>query len=136
MKIFCLLIFSFVLLSANNYALKLYEKLLLPLFHDVPIVIFADKESKEILQKSDMFEVKSSCSTLVDVLVGSQFTNLSQNCISKPLFATTYRSYSENNNAFGAFYWRKGRPQIHFKKAILKKFHLKLSKNLQRFIDE
>lgn len=136
MKIIYLLIFSFVLLHANEYTLKLYEKLLPPIFHSIPIIVFADTDAKEILDKSSMFEVLNSCNSSVDVLVGSNFKQLSRSCNGKPLFATTYRAYSENNNAFGAFYWRKGRPQIHFKKAILKKFHLKLPKKLQRFIDE
>ena len=136
MKVFYLLIFSFVLLSARDYSLELYEKLLPPLFHNVPIIVFADKESKEILKKSVMFKLQNRCDTSIDVFVGSSFLNLLQNCKNKPLFATTYKAYNENSNAFGAFYWRKGRPQIHFKRAALDKFALKVPKNLQRFIDE
>ena len=136
MKIVYLLFLMFVLVDAQEYTLKLYEKLLTPLFHDLPIVVFSDKESKKILHMSRAFQVKNTCDNSVDVLVGSNFQNLPKNCKNKPIFATTYRLYSENNNSFGAFYWRKGRPQIHFKRTILEKFHFKLPKKLQRFIDE
>ncbi len=136
MKILRLLIVLCMLLDAKEYTLKLYETLLSPLFTDFPIVVYADEESVKKLQKSDVFEVERQCNTDVDLLIGSRFAHLPKQCRNKPLFATTYKAYRANNNAFGAFYWRKGRPQIHFKKEALEKFGLKLPPKLQRFVDE
>lgn len=135
MKPFVILLFISVILHAESYTLKLYEKLLSSLF-ETPITLFADKENRQILQKSNLFNVQDRCDRSVKLLVGSKFTTLPYACRYKPLFATTYRAYTHYPNAFGAFYWRKGRPQIHFKKTVLEHFRLKLPENLKRFIDE
>ncbi len=134
-KIFLLLLIS-LSLFARDYTAKLYEKVLSSIFEDLPIVVYADRESVKELQKSDIFEIQTRCSDNVDVLVGSRFKDLPTECRNKPLFATTYKAYIQNGNAFGAFYWRKGRPQIHFNKTVLQKFGLELPKRLRRFVDE
>jgi len=136
MKIINLLFLFSILLNANNYTLKLYENILTPLFANNPIVVYADKQSAEILDKSKKFKVLSHCTQDTQLLVGTNFKTLDKACQNKPLFATSRRAYRNNKNAFGAFYWTKGRPQIHFKPEILQKFHIKLTDDLERFQDE
>ena len=135
-KLFLLMIFAMSLFG-QDYTLKLYEKIADTLsMHHYPIVIYADGASGQILQKSSKFEVVHFCSEEVEFLVGSSFGTLSPLCKKKPLFATTRRAYHKYSNAFGAFYWTKGRPQLHFKRGVLERFELYLPANLQRFIDE
>lgn len=135
-KIVSILLLSFVFLNADEYTLKLYEKLLSSIFKDYPIRVYADKESSKELKKSDLFVVQDKCDSNTDVIVGSQFSQLSKSCKNKPVFATSYKEYGHNDNAFGAFYWRKGRPQVHFKQKTLTKFGLQLPQKLKRFVDE
>ena len=125
-----------MLLSADNYTLKLYELILPSLFKESPIVVFADNENAQILKESEDFQLQKRCDKSVDILVGSSFMNLPKVCKNRPIFATTHKTYISNKNVIGAFYWTKGRPQIHFKRDMLKKFHLQLAQKLQRFIDE
>ena len=134
-KLFLLMIFV-ISLYGQDYTLKLYEKILGSLSDSSSIVVYADGASSQILQKSSKFEVVHFCSEDVEFLVGSSFGTLSPLCKNKPLFATTHRAYHKYSNAFGAFYWTKGRPQLHFNRAILERFELHLPANLQRFIDE
>jgi len=133
-------LFLFMILAmslyAQEYTLKLYEEILGSLSDNVPIVVYADGKNSQILQKSRKFKVVHFCNADVEFLVGSHFGSLSSMCKNKPLFATTHRAYDEYKNAFGAFYWTKGRPQIHFKTTVLEKFHLILPENLKRFEDE
>jgi len=133
-------IFLFILfamsLYAQDYTLKLYEEILGALSKNFPIVVYADKQNSQILQKSKRFKVVHFCNADVEFLLGSYFKNLSNICKKKPLFATTHRAYTKNNNAFGAFYWTKGRPQIHFNKKTVERFHIRLPENLQRFENE
>ena len=137
MKTLLLFILVSIFANANNYTTKLYKKLLKPLFYDkVPIIVFVDNEIKETIKQCRTFKIQNSCDKSVDILLGSNFSNLPRSCKDKPLFATTYKAYTQNKNAFGAFYWRKGRPQIHFNKNVLKKLDLQLPVHLQRFIDE
>ncbi|SFV67897.1 hypothetical protein MNB_SM-6-1230 [hydrothermal vent metagenome] len=123
-------------LYAQDYTLKLYEEILGALSSRFPIVVYADGQSSQILEKSSNFKVVHFCNENVEFLVGSSFGSLSSLCKKKPLFATTHRAYHKYSNAFGAFYWTKGRPQIHFNKELLERFDLHLPENLQRFADE
>lgn len=125
-----------MLLNADNYTLKLYKHILHSIFKDLPIVIFADKDSEQILKKSHDFRLQKRCNKSTDILVGSNFRNLPKECKNKPLFVTTHREYMSSKNAIGAFYWTKGRPQIHFRKDLFKKYHLELPEDFQRYIDE
>jgi len=43
-------------------------------------------------------------------------------CLNKPVFALSYDFYKTSPNVFGVFYYRKGRPQLKFKKKLLIKF--------------
>jgi len=137
MKIILLFIAFAISLYAQDYTLKLYEKILGALSNNSSIiVVYADGKNSPILQKSRKFIVVNFCTSNVEFLIGSHFGALNSMCKNKPLFATTHRAYHRYSNAFGAFYWTKGRPQIHFNKRVLKRFHLKLSENLKRFEDE
>ena len=136
MKIINLFLLFNILLYANDYTLQLYENILTPLFKDNPIVVYTDKQSTQILHKSKKFKVVSYCAQDTELLLGANFEILEKACQNKPLFATSRRAYRSNKNAFGAFYWTKGRPQIHFKPEILQKFHIKLTNDLERFKDE
>jgi len=69
-------------------------------------------------------------------LVGRSFPELPAECQDKPLFSTSYRIYKNLEKSFGAFYWRKGRPQLRFKKEGLERYHLILPEILQRYEEE
>ena len=119
-------------LSANeNYELALYEKIL-PNILKKDLLIYTDSKTKEILKHSKSLKITSNCIE-ADVLLGKGFKNLALKCQDKPIFSTSYRSFTNNPNAIGAFYWRKGRPQIKFKLDALDKYKLKLPQSLQEF---
>ncbi len=123
-----------VMLFANeDYELKLYEKILPDIFAQTPIYIYATHEAKEILQKSTKFKVVDRCDKRVVLLVGEDFTHLPVECKNKPVFATNYRTFRDNANSFGAFYWSKGRPQVYFKQKNVQKFHIKLPSYLRKY---
>ena len=135
MKIIFILSFYFVILQADIYTQKLYEGLLGSIYQERPILVFADKETKNTLKNSAIFRIVDDCNSS-DFIMGSDFISLPPECQDKPIFATTYRAYKKFKNSFGAFYWRKGRPQIHFNRSNIEKFSIILPYNLQRFEDE
>jgi len=135
-KVAILLLLFSILLNAKNYTLELYESILIPLFGSNPVVVYADRQSAEILDKSNKFKVLRHCTKDTQLLVGANFKTLEKVCQDKPLFATSSRVYKENKNAFGAFYWVKGRPQVYFKPDRLQKFHIELTDDLKGFLDE
>jgi len=131
--LFIWLLLVSVLLANNNYELKIYEKVLPTIFIDTPIKVYVDKRIKELLQESDKFEILTRCDDKVELIVGKNFKNLPLECREKPLFATSYRWYKKHPNSLGAFYWRKGRPQIRFKKDTFIKYNLSLPHGLQKY---
>ena len=132
--IFILLIFWNILFANNSYELKLYEKILPSIFLQMPIKIYTDKDTKKLLVNSDKFDILTTCTDAVVVIVGKNFENISQECTNKPIFATSYRGFKNYQNSFGAFYWRKGRPQIRFKNDTLNRYNLDLPYYLKKYI--
>ncbi len=135
MKLLFVLLIFFISVHADVYTQKLYETILGSIFKERPIPIFVSGEAKATLEKSTLFYIVKNCQESSVAVVGDDFTP-KQECKNIPIFATTHRSYMRIEDAFGAFYWRKGRPQIYFRKRGLKMFHLNLPLDLQRFIDE
>ena len=132
-KILLLWIFILTVLSSNgDYEVKLYEKVLPMFFNKISINAFVDKKTKEIMSHSKKIILVDNCKN-ADVLIGSNFENLIKDCQYKPIFGTTYRSFKKNHNYFGAFYWRKGRPQLRFRLDIIKKYKLNLSESLRKY---
>jgi len=132
MKFFILCFIFTKLLFSNNYELKLYEHILPSIFKG-KILIYTDSKSKEILENSKILTIVDKCSE-ANLLIGKNFNNLDELCKKKPLFTTSYKSYKNNKDSFGAFYWRKGRPQLKFKKDVIEKLNFLLPNNLQKYV--
>jgi len=129
-EIVYLIFFISINVYANmNYELRFYERII-PLIFKAPVHIYADKEIKYILKKSDKFVIENKC---IDAqLIMGMVKDIE--CKNKPLFATDYDTYKLSPNAFGAFYWRKGRPQLKFKKQKIKEYHLNIDSTLQKYV--
>ncbi len=134
MKKLILIIVIFVnSINANdNYELQLYEKVLPTIFRSSSIKVFTNDNVKNILKDSKKFIIVPKCQQ-ADLLMISNKSDLLVNCKNKPIFAMSYRCFNLSNNSFGAFYWRKGRPQIKFRLKIIKKFNLYLPQSLKRY---
>ena len=132
MRIVILLASSFILLFGGEYELRLYEKVLPMLYNEKTIKVFPDYTTKSDLEKSTVLNVVDNCYE-ADVLIGKKFHNMRDGCEAKPIFATSYKSYKKHKSVIGAFYWRKGRPQISFRKDNIKKFNLTLPDSLKRY---
>lgn len=133
MKKYFTFIFFIHVLYADNYELKLYDSVLSKIFQKDKISVYSQSPNiLEVLEKSALLHHSASCDK-ADLLIGKNFDNLEESCLSKPIFATSYKAFKGTKNAFGAFYWRKGRPQIKFDKKNIKKFNLYLPHRLKRF---
>jgi len=132
LKVVLLTFLIFITVFAGEYELKLYEKVIPLILKEKHLHIYADRYSLETVQNSKLFYVVNSCNE-ADLLIGKDFKNLDKSCYNKPIFATSYRAFKRLNTAFGAFYWRKGRPQIKFNSKRLKELNLVLPTSLKRY---
>ncbi len=73
-------------------------------------------------EKADMVIVKDACS-------------LSEECKNKLIFVTNYYGFRESPVAIGALFWQKGRPVLVFKGDNLKKRHISLPREMNKYID-
>ena len=130
MKKYLLLILISSYLYADNYELKLYEKVLSSIFSKTPIYVYSsENELSKLISSSQVLKIVNSCAKAT-VLIEKKFTD---ECSEKPLFATSYKIYKNQKNAFGVFYWRKGRPQLKLNLKIMNKLNLKLPSNLSSY---
>ena len=134
MKTLLILLCSFVFLKADVYTQKLYVQILGSVFQERPIVIFTDKDAQENFQNTPIFQITNKCDK-ADVVVGSDYSTLDEKCEDIPVFATSYKAYIDNPHSFGAFYWKKGRPQIHFNQKNIERFQLFLPKKFMKYVD-
>jgi len=68
-----------------------------------------------------------------DILIVKHQDNI---LVNKPIFVKKYYLLKiYKNRAIGGFYWQKGRPNIVFLKSTLKRYHIKLPKDLNRYIE-
>ena len=132
-SLFFALTLPIFLFANQKYELKLYETIFSSIFKHKDIKIYADEEDIKMLQESSKIEVVPTCTKETTLLLGKKFINLPDVCRNKPLFSTNYRDYKKMPNSFGVFYWRKGRPQIKFKKKALLLHHITLPKSLQKY---
>ena len=132
-KIFIIIVLLITQISAkDDYELKLYERILPVIFNKNILNIYTDKKTKDIIKQSDKFNLVIDCNSAT-IIIGKDLSYLPNSCLEKPIFSTSYRSYKNTKNSFGAFYWRKGRPQVKFKLEMIKKFELNLPKSLRKY---
>ena len=133
MKKILIIIFMLTSLSYADaqYELILYEKIV-PNIFGKKSKIFVDKSNTQLFLNSNKLILVYDCKQ-ADVLIGKNFTDLPKECEGKPIFSTNHRSFENNNNAIGAFYWKRYKPTIIFRNSTLNRFNLVLPKSLQRY---
>lgn len=68
-----------------------------------------------------------------DLVYGTLFESLMKECQKLPRFTTDYEVFLKDKNVIGAFYWRKGRPQLRFNKERCDDFEIHLPSELERY---
>jgi len=119
-------------LFANNYEVRLYEKIIPSIFQKDKVIVYASKDIKEFFLNKHLFSITTDCNK-ADIIVGKKFKDLNTECLKKPFFTTSYRAYRKYKNAIGAFYWKKGRPQLQFELQKIEQFNLFLPNSLKRY---
>ena len=78
--------------------------------------------------QSNHFIITTNCKKS-DIIFGNI------NCKNKPIFALSYDFYLKNQNVIGAFYYRKGRPQLKFKKSRFLRFFKEIPKEIKDYME-
>jgi hypothetical protein len=108
----------------------LLEKVFENLFNKKVIKVYASKDVQKLLKGSVVIKIVKECKK-ADIIVGN-FVDI--NC-SKPVFVFSYFLYKDHSNILGAFYWRKGRPQLRLRHNVIKKYNLFIKDDLKDFLE-
>lgn len=100
--------------------------------NDIPLLIYELKPMIS-LQGSSFNNLISQC-THADVIYGASFETLPKECQAIARFTTDYEVFQKDEKTIGAFYWRKGRPQLRFDKDRCEHFNIFLPSELVRYV--
>ncbi len=140
MKLILSIIFSVLMLSANerieHHRANILEKVFSQISINTKLKVWCD-ESSLVSQLKDhgRLQVVDDCLNANLILLNNQ-GNLSQSCENKHIFALKYDILSDIPSSFGAFFWKKGRPNIVIIKPRLESQSIKISKRLEEYLEE
>lgn len=129
-----ILILSPLFSSEIKTASKIMEKISTVLIKkEITSVITNDTRNTEIVSLSKIMKNISSC-TNADIII-THSKNI-QKCDDKVLvFVTNYLAFKALPHAIGAFFYQKGRPNIIFREANLKKHNIILPSEFNKYIE-
>jgi hypothetical protein len=133
-KVLLIILILQSIVYGGDYELKLYEKVLPSLFSKKDVIVYTDKNSYKIFIHSNIFKITQDCSR-ANVIVAKFQPETLEICDHIPFFATSYRGYHNSKNSIGAFYWRKGRPQLKLHINHIKEYNLSISSSLQGYAE-
>ena len=121
-----ILLFVPLVLFAHIVGLKELVQTLFPLLvHKRIVKVYTSPSFFPLFDDNSTFVLVEECNQS-DLVFGDI------NC-SKPIFGLSYRFFSTHPNVIGAFYYRKGRPQLVIKTKSYEKYFGHLDPSLQRY---
>jgi hypothetical protein len=130
LKKFAIFLTAMVFLFAeDSMELQLFEKLFSKLFNKKTVFVYTKPKYSKIFEDSKVIKLTKSCKK-----ADLQFGVYDKNC-TKPAFVLDYYIYKKHPDILGAFYWRKGRPQLRLRKKVIKKYNLHISKDFEDFLE-
>ena len=95
---------------------------------DDPRIMTAFREPK-------LLDVVDGCME-ADIVILEKKENLPKECLSRNIFVLSYKLLIDIPESFGAFFWKKGRPNIVFIESRVRENTLELSEELMPYMEE
>jgi len=131
--LFVLLFLTFSLFADTNLEIKILHHIVENINNNTLHKVWSDDAMiRTSFQKLGYGDVKDAKDADLLILKHS----LSLKGIKAKVFVLNYNLLNEMPQSFGAFFWKKGRPNIVFIAPRVKREHLKLSKELQEYEEE
>ena len=121
--------------SINKHQIKILEKIMSEISIDKQIMIWSDnpKITSE-LKNNTKFIGGDNCEEATVIILENK-KNLTTKCEKKYIFVLNYRLLSDVSQSFGALFWKKGRPNIIILEPRIKSQSIKISKNLEPYLE-
>ena len=115
------------------YQQKLYDVVFHQLFGKRTIHVYTQKTNQTLFLEANHFQIVAKCEE-ADILFLSSDKPL-HGCKNKPIFVTNYDDFKHKKNVIGAFYYRKGRPQLKLNQTYLDHFKLNIDNSLLKYVE-
>jgi hypothetical protein len=115
-------------------ASKIYDKLFFSIYKKNTILVYTPNQTyKSMLQNSQILKNVETIEEATVIIISNQ-NEITPKMGNKTIFAANYEVFRDNENAIGAFYWNKGRPEIVFSQSRLLGKNLSVSQDLEKYI--
>ncbi|MFA5454792.1 MAG: hypothetical protein WC272_05685 [Sulfurimonas sp.] len=141
MKAIIITLFLAILSSAseNKDAIRaqIIEKILSNVSMNEVITIWSDnKELIAEFKKNSNLITTVNCEKATIIVIENKENLHGDACKNKPIFVLNYNLLKDIPNSFGAFFWKKGRPNIVIIEPRIESQNIKVSKELNAYIEE
>lgn len=122
--------------SSTDLEVKIIERVLGKISIDKEKVIWSDnKEICDAIEKNKLIKTTQNCQEAA-IIVLQDKKNLSKKCHHTIVFVLDYALLSQVPKSFGAFFWKKGRPNIVILKPRLKSLFIQASNDLNPYLED
>ena len=137
-KIIILLVLNLSLFaSVNDIEKEIYATILRAIFPNKPTIsVWSDNKNKTILLHQIPF-VQITSPQKADIVFIYHEPSIPTLPLKKIIFVGSYSLLKKyKNRVIGGFFWQKGRPNIIFLEKNLKKFHIHLPPEFDKYIED
>ncbi len=130
------ILFTVLLNASNDVSTKIVATLLEQLAGNKYTVWLDTQTKKNVITINEKhLHTRKHCKDASILLLYSN-TSIDNKCKNKIIFVLDYALLHKYRNAVGAFYWKKGRPNIVFIRPRLEKHKIKLNKSYDKYIED
>jgi len=134
-----LLLFTLSSLASEtslNLQVKIMEKVLNEISINKERIIWSDNKTIcKSFKKSNLIQTTPDCKQATIIILQDK-NNLPKECAHCIVFVLDYELLSKVPKSFGAFFWKKGRPNIVILKSRLKGLSIQASSALEPYLEE
>lgn len=139
-KILSVIIFSTVLLFAGSgdskLKIEILKKVVTGIQYNETMKIWSDDPKiMAAFHSAKQFNVAGRCEE-ADIIILKDKENLPEVCLRANVFVLNYKLLNDIPKSFGAFFWKKGRPNIVLIEPRVKKCDIALSEELLAYVEE
>ncbi len=140
MRAFLLALFCTLSLAASDTSINLQVKILEKILNEISInkekIIWSDNKTICQAMKKNKHIHTTPDHKQATIVILQDKNNLPKKCADCIIFVLDYELLSKVPKSFGAFFWKKGRPNIVIIKSRLKTLSIQASSDLDPYIEE
>lgn len=141
MKTIILTLFLVILSSASEDKDVMRAQIIGKILSNVSIneVIRVWSDNKELIaefKKNSNFVTTVNCEKATIIVIENKENLHGDACKNKPIFVLNYNLLKDIPDSFGAFFWKKGRPNIVIIEPRIESQNITVSKELKAYVEE